>query len=54
MTGDHLQKKEVSELSPCLESELHYTLYPMTLSNGKFLLGKIDLEFCFEYLEITC
>lgn len=50
----HLQKKKVSDFSPCLEHKLFYTLYTSTLSNERFLLNKIDLEFCFEYLEAIC
>lgn len=49
-----LQKKKVSDISPCLEHKLFYTHYTSTLSNGRFLLNKIDLEFCFEYLEAVC
>lgn len=50
----HLQKEKVSDFSPYLEHKLFYTLYTSTLSNGRFLLDNIDLEFCFEYLEAIC
>lgn len=32
----HLQKKEVSEFSPCLVNKLHYTLRIITLTNERF------------------